>query len=58
MGVIGCGFGASIRTRAEPGIISEYIMTMLSHDRPEADLRKFCIEELGAFLGDGEPSLL
>lgn len=42
-----------LRTTAEPGIISEYILTMLTHDRPEAELRKFCIEELAAFLEGG-----
>ncbi|KAJ3356050.1 hypothetical protein HDU83_001964 [Entophlyctis luteolus] len=35
---------------ADPSVLAEYVVALLRHDRPDADLRQLCVEQLDEFL--------
>ena len=45
-------------TDADPKVLAEYVVALLRHDHPEAELKQTCIDQLVDFLADGTSSLL
>ncbi|ORX89540.1 hypothetical protein K493DRAFT_410377 [Basidiobolus meristosporus CBS 931.73] len=37
---------------ADPPVLADYVIALLQHDKPESELKAFCLEQLGDFLAD------
>jgi RNA-binding protein 26 len=43
----------TVRCDADPEVLADYVLALLNHDAPEADLRKVFVSQLEDFLGEG-----
>lgn len=45
------------RSDADPGALADYIIALLKHEKPPAELKTFCISQLEDFLHSSNPLL-